>query len=202
MIISENPQGTPEWMADRCAVPSASMFASIFTTQGKASAQAQGYMNQLLAEYLLGRKEDTYTNPNMEEGVAREEESRQAYAFVNGVEPVEVGFCFKDADRLVGASPDSLVGDDGGLELKNPLAKTHTGYLRGQKLPTTYYQQVHGQLFVTGRDWFDFVSYFPALPMFQIRVYRDEKIMKMVGEHLDKFISEMLEERAKLEALR
>ena len=204
MIISPHEQGSESWFADRCGIPSASRFSEIFTSQGKPSAQKSGYMNELLSEWMLGRKDDNgYTNAFMEEGTAREEESRQAYAFVNDVTPVECGFCFMNEDRLVGASPDALIGDDGILELKNPRAKTQISYLRNpSKLPTTYYCQVMGQLYITQRAYCDFVSWFPGLPMFQVRVESDPKIMAMVGEHLDKFISEMLEERAKLEALR
>lgn len=203
MIISEFAQGTAEWMQERVGVPSASNFSKVFTTTGKPSATATAYMNELVAEHALGEKEQIKQNDWMLIGIEREAEARQAYEFVNEVSTLETGFCFKDEKKLVGMSPDGLVEHDGLIEIKCPKASTHIGYLLGGKLPTTYYQQVHGQLWVASdRGYCDFVSYYPGLPMFQIRVERDEKIMAIVGQHLDKFITEMLEKRAKLEKMK
>ena len=202
MIISEFAQGTPEWMQERVGVPSASNFAKVFTTTGKPSATATAYCNELVAEHALGEKEQIKQTDWMLIGIEREAEARQAYEFVNEASTLEVGFCFKDDKKLVGMSPDGLIDHDGLIEIKCPKASTHIGYLLGGKLPTTYYQQVHGQLWVAdNRDYCDFVSYYPGLPMFQIRVEREQKVMDMISEHLDKFISSMLDKREKLEAM-
>jgi len=208
VIISEHPQGTDEWMLDRTAVPSASKFDKVFTatgnkvSSGNKASSATAYLNELVAEYFIGEKEQIKQNEWMAIGIEREAEARQAYEFVNEVSTMEVGFCFKDDRKLVGMSPDGLVGDSGLLEIKCPKASTHIGYLLGGKLPTTYYQQVHGQLWVAGdREWCDFVSYYPGLPMFQIRVERDPKVMEMIAGHMDKFIDEMLAKREQLQRL-
>jgi hypothetical protein len=202
MIISEHAQGTPEWMLDRTGVASASCFDKVFTTTGKPSSSSTAYLNALLAEFILGEKEQIKQNEWMERGIELEAEARQAYEFVNEVETEEVGFCFKDDAKLVGMSPDGLVEHDGLLEIKCPKASTHIGYMLGGKLPTTYFQQVHGQLFVADdRGYCDFVSYYPGLPLFQIRVWRDEKIMDMITSHMDKFIADMLSKREKLRTL-
>jgi len=73
-----------------------------------------------------------------------------------------------------GASPDGLIGEDGLLEIKCPLAHTHVGYLREGVLPPKYIPQVQGQLWVTGRQWCDFVSYHPELKIMIVRVERDD----------------------------
>ena len=200
MIISEHAQLTPEWFSERVGVPSASNFAKVFTTTGKPSATATAYMNELIAEHALGEKEQIKQTEWMEIGIEREAEARNAYEFVNEVSTTEVGFAFKYDNKLVGASFDGLVEHDGLIEIKCPKASTHIGYLLGGKLPTTYYQQVHGQLWVADgeRDWCDFVSYYPGLPLFQIRVEREQKVMDMITGHMDKFIDDMLDKRAKL----
>ena len=201
MIISEHAQGTDEWMAERTGIPSASNFAKIFTTVGKPSATATTYMNELVAEWILGEKEQIKQNDWMLRGIELEDEARKAYSFVNEVDVLEVGFCFKDEDKLVGCSPDGLVNHDKILEIKCPKASTHIGYLLGGKLPSTYFQQVHGQLWVTGRDDCDFISYYPGLPNFEIRVEREQKNMDMIDSHLAKFISEMMDRRERIKSI-
>ena len=56
-------------------------------------------------------------------------------------------------EAAVGASPDGLVGDDGALELKCPMAKNHLLYLARGIVPREYTLQVQGLLWVTGRSW-------------------------------------------------
>ncbi len=192
MIISEHEQGSPEWMLDRTGIPSASNFSKIFTTTLKSSTQAAVYMNALLAEFITGEKEQIFQTDAMARGIEMEVEARQAYEFVNEVSVMECGFCFKDADKMVGASPDGLVeGGQGILEIKVPKPSTHVGYLLAGKLPSTYFPQVHGQLWVTGRDWCDFISYSPGLPNFEIRVERDPKIMADITVVMEIFILKM-----------
>ena len=110
----------------------------------------------------------------------------------NEVEVVQVGLCISDCGRW-GASPDGLVGDDGLVELKNPLGKTQVERLLTlePKLPTAYIQQVQGQLFVTERSWCDFVSYVPGLPLFVLRVYRDSIFCDKLEAALIEFCEEL-----------
>jgi hypothetical protein len=77
-----------------------------------------------------------------------------------------------------GASPDGLVGESGGLEIKCPMPATHIEYLRDGRLPSKYIQQVQGCLWISGRDWWDFMSYHPKMTPLIIRVYRDEVFIK------------------------
>ena len=84
-----------------------------------------------------------------------------------------------------GYSPDGLIGDDGLIEIKCPLATTHANYLLNNKLPTDYLQQVQGGLWVSGRKWCDFVSYHPNFKendIFIIRVDRDEEYIKLLKD--------------------
>ncbi len=202
MIVSNHEQGSDLWMLDRTGIPSASNFSKIFTTALKPSTQAGAYMNQLLAEWKTGEKESIYQNDAMTRGIEMEAEARQAYEFINEVSVMECGFCFKDETKLVGASPDGLVeGGQGLLEIKVPKPSTHVGYLLSGKLPSTYFPQVYGQIWVTGRDWCDFISYSPGLPTFEIRVEREQKIMDGIDVVMGKFIDTMLAKREQLQKL-
>jgi hypothetical protein len=198
MRIIDCEQGTDEWLAARLGIPSASMYGKIITTQGKWSTQADSYINQLVAEVLTGERTPVYQNEHMTRGTELEPEARRMYEFIFSDNKVdEVGFCMHDTLEA-GASPDGLIGDDGGLEIKCPAASTHVEYLRGDTLPSKYKQQVMGCLWITGREWWDFMSYYPNMKPLIVRVERDEeyiaelekcvtKTVKLIKENVDKF---------------
>jgi len=186
MKIIRVPQRSPEWYEARRGIPTASNFNKIVTSNGSPSKQAEGYLYQLVAERLAGVREEPYISPAMLEGIAREAESRRVYAMLREVEVEEVGFCIDDSGRY-GCSPDGLIGEDGVLELKNPQGKAAVEYLVSGTLPTAYIQQVQGQLLVTGREWCDFVSYYPGLPTLIVRVERDEGFISKLRDALEAF---------------
>lgn len=185
-------QGTPEWFAARCGVPTASSFDSIITLKGEPSKQRQKYLYRLAGENITGVSEESYQNGNMLRGKELEAEARKLYEFMAGVLVQEVGLCLSD-DRLYGASPDGLIGDDGCLEIKCPKMETHVGYLIDNKLPADYFQQTQGQLLVTGRKFCDFVSYYPGLKPLLIRVEPDTKFHALLKDELEKFCAELKE---------
>jgi dihydrofolate reductase len=94
-------------------------------------------------------------------------------------EVTEVGFCMHDTLRC-GVSPDGLIGDDGGIEIKCPKPSTHVKYLRKGTLPSEYKAQVMGCLWITGRQWWDFMSYHPQMPNLLIRVHRDDEYINQL----------------------
>lgn len=190
MRIIRVPQRSPEWYEARRGIPTASNFNKIVTSNGSPSKQAEGYLYQLVAERLAGVREEPYISPAMLEGIAREAESRRVYAMLREVEVEEVGFCSDDSGRY-GCSPDGLIGDDGVLELKNPQGKAAVEYLVSGTLPTAYIQQVQGQLLVTGREWCDFVSYYPGLPTLIVRVERDEAFISKLQDALEAFCDKL-----------
>ena len=185
----ECEQGSVEWLNARLGVPSASMFAKIVTTKGAWSTQADGYINQLIAEDLTGEPTPFYQNEHMARGTELEPEARSAYEFLNDVVVEQVGFCLHDTMRA-GCSPDGLVGDEGegGLEIKCPSGAVHVSYLRDGKLPSKYYQQVMGCLWITGRKWWDFMSYHPDMKPLIVRVERDEEYITALEAHVSKAV--------------
>ena len=180
-------QGSDEWVRARLAVPSASMFAKIVTTKGAWSTQADSYINQLIAEDLTGEPTPFYQNEHMARGTELEPEARAAFEFLTDQTVTEVGFCLHDTLRA-GCSPDGLIGEKGGLEIKCPAAATHVSYLRDEKLPSKYYQQVMGCLWITGREWWDFMSYHPDMKPLIVRVERDEEYIAALEKHITKAV--------------
>jgi len=192
MKVVTAEQRTPEWYASRMGIPTASSFDKIITPKGELSTQRTKYLYKLVAEKLSGTVEETYINLAMQHGIDTEDEARKVYELVTLNDVEQVGFCLSDCERY-GASPDGLVGDDGLLEIKCPKAETHIEYLLNGKLPTAYFQQVQGQLLVTGRKWCDFMSYYPNLKPFIVRVERDDEFLSKLEQALIDFDAEKKE---------
>ena len=197
MKIIHCEQGTDEWRAARLGIPTASRFSEILTPTGKLSTSADKYMLQLLAEWLSGQACDDYQSDWMKRGTELEPEARAYYAFTTEAELSQVGFMTRD-DGLVGASPDALIGNDGLAEFKCPAPHTHVRYLLGEKLATQYVPQVQGQLWISEREWCDWVSYHPTMPPCVVRTARDDAYIKALALAVDEFVGKMLAKREQL----
>lgn len=194
MIVIDCIQGEADWFKARAGYPTASGFSRIFTAAHlDKSAQAQQYLFDLVAERLLGVAIDgeKWTGSQWtERGRELEQAAVDAYEFITDTQTDEVGFVLRD-DRLAGCSPDRLVGVAGGLEIKCPGAGKHVGYLMGGVLPAEYRLQVQASLWVTGRLWWDFMSYNPALPPFIHRVKPDPKCFDAFSNVMPQFVAEI-----------
>ncbi len=192
MIILDVEQGSYEWQIARAGIPTASCFDRILTPKTlKLSAQSVAYRNELLAEWLLGEPIEAPTTYWMERGTIIEPEARAFYELQSGATVRTVGLVLR-ADRKVGGSPDALVGDAGGLELKCPAPQTHVGYmLDPAAFAATYRHQVQGNLYLTGRQWWDLQSYCPGLPAVTQRIERDEVYLAALDAALRVFLADL-----------
>jgi len=194
-------QGSPEWLAEKAGRPSSSQFGEIITPGGAPSKQATKYLYALAGERLIGKKAESYQNATMLRGSEMEAEARQFYEVVNDVEVKQVGLCFHDEKKRFCTSPDGLVGEDGLLEIKCPSLPVAVEYLLNGTLPNIYLPQCQGQLFVSGRKWVDFLSYYPGLKPLILRVPRDNVFIAKLQRLLDDFCDELDEIERKLRAL-
>ena len=186
MRICVHEQGTDGWLRDRLGCPSGSNFSKLITATGKPSTSADGYINQMIAERMMGKQaSEVKVTEWMQRGNELEPEAREFYEMSTGNQVTEVGFCKHDTLEC-GISPDGLIGDLGGLEIKCPAPSTHISYLRSERLPSTYKQQVMGCLWITERDWWDFVSYHPDLPVFMTRVHRNDEYISLLAAEVEK----------------
>ena len=202
MIHHEVEQGSAVWFTLRAGIPTASEFNRILTPKKlELSKSAEPYMHRLLAEWMTGQVFETETTLWMSQGVTMEEKAVQYYELTQGVEVQECGFCTTD-DGMIGASPDRFVGENGLLEVKCPMAPTHVGYLLNAELPEEYVLQVQGQLFVTQRQWCDFLSYYSGLPPLLLRVLPDYRYQEALERTLGEFVSKLQHYRAVLEEMR
>ena len=190
MQIINCEQGTPEWLAARAGIPTASEFHTVMAvgTNGGKSLTRKSYLNKLVGEILTGEPMATYVNADMERGSLMEDEARDLYSFSRDVDPIRVGFV-RNGEK--GASPDSLLGDNGGLEIKSAAAHVQVERLLADQLPPEHRAQVQGSLWVCEREWWDFVSYCPKLPLLVKRVYRDEDYIKSIALAVELFNVEL-----------
>lgn len=189
-------QGSPEWLAQRAGHCTASRFKDVLAKiKTGESASRRNYRIQLVTERLTGRPCDSYSNTAMEWGTATEPFARAAYEGARTVMVDETGFLLHPEVPYVGASPDGLVGADGGVEIKCPYQSTvHVETLEGG-MPPEHRAQVQGTLWVTGRAWWDFISFDPRMPahlqLYVERIPRDEDYIATLAAEVTKFLAEV-----------
>ena len=192
-------QGTPEWFAQRLGNVTASRMSDVLA-KGKSgeAVTRQKYRMQLVAERITGLVAESFTSAAMEWGTEQEKFARIRYEADTGYFVDEAEFYTHPTIKWLGASPDGLLNDTGGLlEIKCPNTQTHLGYMLDKKAPAAYINQMQTQMWVTGRAWCDFVSYDPRVPerlqLFIVRLNRDDALIERMEVEVHKFLSEVEE---------
>lgn len=183
MKIYDMEQRTPEWFAVRCGVITGSGINRLLNLKTMTYAKAAGdsYINQLLAEKLTGRIVPTYQSPAMARGVELESEALAWYMLQTNRAVDTVGF-IKHDELEIGCSPDGIA-EDRGVEIKCPLDPNHAGTLRSREVPEKYYPQVQTCMWLTGKKYWDYVSYTDSnMPNIIITVEFDEQWIKKMLE--------------------
>jgi len=206
MIVSWPMQGSDEWKAQRCGKATASRMSDLRArTKTGWGASRANYMAELIAETLTGVPADQYVNAAMKWGTEHEPDARDAYCFVTDWEAVQVGFIDHPTIPMCGASPDSLIGEEGLVEIKCPNTATHIETLLRQTVPDEYYQQMQWQMACTGRQWCDWVSFDPRMPeqlrLFIKRVMRDDPLIQIMSNDIITFQAEMADKVGKLKQI-
>ena len=195
-------QGKPEWFAARAGIPTASEFDTVMAkgrSGGGRGETSKKYMRTLLGELLTGTVQESYSNAHMQRGTAMEPQAREMYAMLNDDADIkQVGFM---RNGRKGASPDSLVGNNGLLEIKTKMPHLQIEVLLAGTFPVEHKAQVQGQLWIAEREWCDFMSYWPGLPPFITRVFRDDQYIRGLAVEIDLFNMEMDDMRAKIESM-
>lgn len=192
MEISDHPQGSEAWHAARLGLATGSRFADVLA--GGKGLTRKAYATQLALEIITGQPAETFQSQDMLTGTEREPIARAEYEALTGNFVTEVGFCLHDT-LPAGVSPDGLVDDDGGIEIKCPKDKTHAEYLAIKGEPSAYTAQIQGCMWVTGRKWWDFISYHPGFPenarLIVRRVRRDDGYIERLAAEIERFSAEV-----------
>ena len=186
MIVLPVKQGSIEWQNARLGIPTASQFGRILTRKTmKASASQNGYLCELVAERMLGVPVHEVSSAFMERGSELEAKAAEEYEMETGRTCEVVGFVMDDTMRY-GASPDRLIGEDGGLEIKCLAVQNHVAALLGMK-DDEHYAQCQGNMLITGRRWWDLRFFNPALASVTVRVERDPDYIRVLDDALHVF---------------
>lgn len=173
-------QGSDEWFKVRLGKLTASK-AQAVASNGRG---LETLCFEKVAEIISGTQESGYTNADMERGNEQETLARSAYEMETGNPVKQVGFV--ELDERVGCSPDGFVGEDGLVEIKCHKGSQFVKLIFSEKIDTKYVWQMQFQMFVTGRQWVDYVGFnenFPNLKI--IRVHRDEDAIAKIVEGIE-----------------
>lgn len=197
-------QRSEEWHMARSGLATASEFITILTkgrAKGDISKVRQKYAIALAAERITGIPNPSFTSRPTTWGIEQEPLARTAYELHTGCFVDQVGFV-RHSSLLAGCSPDMFVDEDGGGEIKCPYnSDIHLStILHG--MPKEHKPQVQGTLWITGREWYDFVSFDSRQPLglqlYVERQCRDEEFIKNLEIEVEIFLQEVSRIEAKL----
>lgn len=179
--MSDDLQRTEDWHAARAGKWTGSKFVDVLARNKKTGEKLKAYYDliwQVVVERMTGKAVEGPSGLALAWGQEVEPYAAEAYELETGNVIVNTGFIKHPEFEFAGCSPDGLIGDDGGLEMKCPKdSKVHLErFISG--VPDEYRPQIQGCMWVTGRAWWDFVSYDPRMPeshrFLRIRVLRDD----------------------------
>jgi YqaJ-like viral recombinase domain len=182
-------QGTPEWHALRLGIFTASTAGDLLTAGGAISKDKKSVgklVNRLARERMTGRPSVDFESWDMKRGKEMEPLARAYYEKYHS--PVaQVGFITNEIEGVrVGCSPDGLVGSDGGIEIKSRNEDIHFLEVLSGEVPASVMPQIQFQLMVTGRAWWDYVSFCDGWPLYVRRVEPDTRMHGILTEALAK----------------
>jgi hypothetical protein len=188
--IFDCEQNSPEWYACRAGIPTASKFHTVMASGrgGGESKTREDYLYDLAGEIITGEPTESYSNAHMERGHIHEPKAREMYSFITDAEIQRTGF-IRNGDK--GASPDGLIGANGMFEAKSKLPRLLIKSLMRDAFPPEHKAQCQGALWVAEREWIDIVIYWPKMPLFVKREYRDSAYIVSLAASVKQFNEEL-----------
>ena len=189
LTVYDCEQGSEDWFRARMGIPTASEFGTVLAPRaGSEGKMRRTYLHKLAGEIITGEPMEKYSNAHMERGHAMEAEARSLYAFMSDADPTQIGF-LRNGQK--GCSPDSLIGDAGMLEIKTKLPHLLIDCILKDDFPAEHKAQCQGALWVAEREWVDIAVYWPRMPLFVKRAYRDEEYISKLSDAIDAFNADL-----------
>lgn len=195
MIVHTYPQGSEDWLRARAGKVTASMFKdarSKLKKSGEPTEVALNYAFKVAVEAISGIPMDEgFSTWQMRRGQELEPEARDLYSIRTGNTVDLCSFITTDCESY-GASADGLIGEDGGLEIKCLVSPERIRNAILNYDISEWIDQVQGGMWITGRKWWDFVIYCPALSgvgreMTIWHIERDEDFINQLESDLGAF---------------
>lgn len=195
--MSGAEQRTEAWRQDRAGAITASVFKDVIATRrdGTPTAERSKLMRIKAFERLAGRAKHEVGGKSLDWGKDLEDAADEAYMVSTGGIVVPSPYLRHPKFPFIGASPDGLVGTDGGVEKKCPHDEAVHIQTWLEGMPEDHMPQVQGCMLVTGRQWWDFISYDPRIDepwrLYVQRIPRDDVYIKQLLASLLQFETEL-----------
>jgi hypothetical protein len=199
-------QGSAAWLRERAGKITASRFQHVIAKlkNGNPAQKREDYLWELVVERLTGAASDHFTSTAMQWGTDNEEGAERAYAARTGAIVERAGFVLHPSMEGVGGSPDGLIRNDGGIEIKCPFNSAIHLRTILDGMPEEHKPQVQGLMWITDRAWWDFVSHDPRLPepldTYIQRIPRDPEFIAMMAREVVAFRADVDAMLARLRA--
>jgi predicted phage-related endonuclease len=190
MKIIPVQQGTNQWLQARLGFITASEADALVTPLGKVKTgdSVESYLIKKLCEKFLGYTTEDAGSFAMQQGSLIESVAVPYFEFTTGMSVQRVGLCVSETE-MAACSPDGLIGDEGGLEVKCPQPEKALRTLLGGVVPPEHVIQVQFSLYVTQRKWWKYLSFSRHFSPLIIHVEPDEKIQQAIGIAVAQFQS-------------
>lgn len=197
----------PEWKRKRIGKITASEFHNVKKLKtGDWGETALSYLYDIVGEHLTGQPSETFSGSKATEwGNLYEQDALEAYRrrTKRKVQPGQ--FCQHPELPWIGGTPDAFCGSEGVLEVKCPLNfKNHLRTIITRRVPEEYQSQVLGHLWLSGRQYCNFISYDPrikgphSLAIVRIDRKEHEYAIKSLAERITEFHQLLLNQLAAL----
>lgn len=193
----EVEQGSQEWHRMRVAVITGSRVYDIIKPgrkKGSYSEAREKYMNELIAQVCTGLLPDEINAKALSWGKENEPKALDAYDPFGDFNIHQIAFIYSD-DMRCGVSPDALVNDEGGLEIKCPFTTSqYINQLLGGDPKPEYNAQYQFCMWIAKRDWWDFMNFDPRMRKNNHiikRFKKDNEMFDAFEREIPIFISEM-----------
>lgn len=197
-IIREIEQGSADWLALRLGIVTCSELSDLMVDgkqEGGFGVGAYTYMDRLIGERITGAEAEPWRgSKSSERGHALEPVVRDLYCLRRDLEPGAIEQVAIVLNHGIGYSPDGLVVDDGLIEVKTKIPEKLVQVILDGNVPKEHVAQCQGGLWVSEREWIDFLGYWPGMPLCLVRAYRDEAYIRKLSQRVKTF-NEILEAR-------
>lgn len=191
-------QNSPEWLEARRGLVTASNFAVVMREgkDGETALTREDFLYRLAGEILSGEVAESFKSEAMKRGNLMEAEARERYILGTFDDVRRVGFVKRTIwskiagvdPFIVGASPDALVGDRGGLEIKTMAPHLLIRQIERAVAGGDHLAQIHGTMWVCDLDHVDLVFFYRGkLNGPKFRFYRDEAFIARIRNEVEVF---------------
>ena len=190
-IHSELQQGSWDWITARAGKVCGSELRYLITDKLKIrdwkSEMPNSYLHRKLAEKWRGQALESFSGSRQtDQGVIYEEQARNYFSSFLEADIQTIGG-MESADEKCWASPDGIMGEDVGLEIKSPNPENQVGWLLAGTVPEEHVLQVQFGLWVSGFKHWWFLAYCKDFPHLAISVDPNEEISDLISEVVEDF---------------